>query len=64
MAYNLGTGRGTSVLEMVAAFKKASGKVYPCTDRASLIRRKGPETDVSGCKTAGDSHQVLPQEAG
>jgi UDP-glucose 4-epimerase len=27
VAYNLGTGRGTSVLEMVAAFKKASGKV-------------------------------------
>ena len=26
-AYNLGTGRGTSVLEMVAAFEKASGKV-------------------------------------
>ena len=24
---NLGTGRGTSVLEMVAAFEKASGKV-------------------------------------
>ncbi|KEH21026.1 UDP-D-glucose/UDP-D-galactose 4-epimerase [Medicago truncatula] len=26
-AYNLGTGRGTSVLEMVSAFEKASGKV-------------------------------------
>ncbi|VFQ63242.1 unnamed protein product [Cuscuta campestris] len=26
VAYNLGTGRGTSVLEMVAAFEKASGK--------------------------------------
>lgn len=25
--YNLGTGRGTSVLEMVSAFEKASGKV-------------------------------------
>jgi nucleoside-diphosphate-sugar epimerase len=25
--YNLGTGRGTSVLEIVAAFEKASGKV-------------------------------------
>lgn len=25
--YNLGTGNGTSVLEMVAAFEKASGKV-------------------------------------
>lgn len=27
VAYNLGTGQGTSVLEMVAAFEKASGKV-------------------------------------
>lgn len=26
--YNLGTGKGTSVLEMVAAFEKASGKVF------------------------------------
>ncbi|KEH21196.1 UDP-glucose 4-epimerase [Medicago truncatula] len=25
--YNLGTGKGTSVLEMVAAFEQASGKV-------------------------------------
>lgn len=25
--YNLGTGKGTSVLEMVAAFEKTSGKV-------------------------------------
>lgn len=25
--YNLGTGKGTSVLEMVAAFERASGKV-------------------------------------
>jgi len=28
-AYNLGTGRGYSVLEMVAAFEKASGKKIP-----------------------------------
>lgn len=27
--YNLGTGRGTSVMEMVAAFEKASGKKIP-----------------------------------
>lgn len=27
-AYNLGTGRGTSVLQMVAAFEEASGKVF------------------------------------
>ncbi|KAJ4952986.1 hypothetical protein NE237_029818 [Protea cynaroides] len=37
VAYNLGTGRGTSVLEMVAAFEKASGKKIPiklCPRRA------------------------------
>ncbi|KAF7150144.1 hypothetical protein RHSIM_Rhsim02G0244800 [Rhododendron simsii] len=28
--YNLGTGKGTSVLEMVDAFEKASGKVLNC----------------------------------
>ena len=35
VAYNLGTGTGTSVLEMVAAFEKASGKSIPLniTDR-------------------------------
>jgi UDP-glucose 4-epimerase len=27
-AYNLGTGKGTSVLEIVNAFEKASGKVH------------------------------------
>ena len=27
--YNLGTGRGTSVLEMVTAFEKASGEKLP-----------------------------------
>jgi len=27
IAYNLGTGCGASVLEMVAAFEKAAGKV-------------------------------------
>ncbi|KAG0452055.1 hypothetical protein HPP92_025893 [Vanilla planifolia] len=34
--YNLGTGKGTSVLEMVSAFEKASGKSIPlvmCTRR-------------------------------
>ena len=29
MTYNLGTGKGYSVLEMVSAFKKASGKNIP-----------------------------------
>jgi UDP-glucose 4-epimerase len=35
VVYNLGTGRGTSVLEMIKAFEKASGKTikYQITDR-------------------------------
>ncbi len=30
VTYNLGTGKGYSVLEMVAAYEKASGKQIPC----------------------------------
>ncbi|KAJ1427084.1 UDP-glucose 4-epimerase [Sesbania bispinosa] len=42
-AYNLGTGRGTSVLEMVAAFEKASGKKIPIK---FCPRRPGDATAV------------------
>ncbi|KAG5011357.1 hypothetical protein JHK87_019872 [Glycine soja] len=42
-AYNLGTGRGTSVLEMVAAFEKASGKKIPLK---MCPRRPGDATAV------------------
>ncbi|KAL3499390.1 hypothetical protein ACH5RR_038483 [Cinchona calisaya] len=42
-AYNLGTGRGTSVLEMVAAFKRASGKDIPIK---LCPRRPGDATAV------------------
>ncbi|KAL3498794.1 hypothetical protein ACH5RR_041526 [Cinchona calisaya] len=42
-AYNLGTGRGTSVLEMVAAFEKASGKDIPIK---LCPRRPGDATAV------------------
>ncbi|KAF9601323.1 hypothetical protein IFM89_018751 [Coptis chinensis] len=42
-AYNLGTGRGTSVLEMVAAFEKASGKKIPIK---LCPRRPGDATAV------------------
>jgi UDP-glucose 4-epimerase len=35
-AYNLGTGRGTSVLEIVKAFEKASGKVYKIKENLGL----------------------------
>jgi UDP-glucose 4-epimerase len=44
--YNLGTGKGTSVLEMVAAFEKASGKKIPYVIAA---RRPG---DVAQCYAA------------
>lgn len=42
-AYNLGTGHGTSVLEMVAAFEKASGKQIPIR---LCPRRPGDATAV------------------
>lgn len=41
--YNLGTGRGTSVLEMVAAFEKASGKKIPLK---FVSRRPGDSSEV------------------
>ncbi|XP_072981037.1 bifunctional UDP-glucose 4-epimerase and UDP-xylose 4-epimerase 1-like [Typha angustifolia] len=43
VAYNLGTGCGTSVLEMVAAFEKASGKKIPVK---LCPRRPGDATAV------------------
>jgi len=43
VTYNLGTGRGYSVLEMVAAFEKASGKKIPCR---IAPRRAG---DIAAC---------------
>ena len=38
MTYNLGTGHGYSVLDVVAAFEKASGKAIPYR---YLARRSG-----------------------
>jgi UDP-glucose 4-epimerase len=43
VTYNLGTGRGYSVLDMVAAFEKASGKKVAC---AIAPRRAG---DIAQC---------------
>lgn len=43
VAYNLGTGCGTSVLEMVAAFEKAAGKKIPIK---LCPRRPGDATSV------------------
>jgi len=42
-AYNLGTGRGYSVLEMISAFEKVSGKKIPY----KLVARR--EGDVASC---------------
>ncbi|KAI5074352.1 hypothetical protein GOP47_0010313 [Adiantum capillus-veneris] len=41
--YNLGTGRGTSVLEIVAAFERASGKKIPLK---FIGRRAGDSSEV------------------
>jgi len=43
LTYNLGTGRGSSVLEMVRAFEKASGKTIPFQ---LVDRRPG---DIAAC---------------
>jgi UDP-glucose 4-epimerase len=43
VAYNLGTGRGYSVLEMITAFEQASGKTVPYQ---LVDRRPG---DVASC---------------
>ena len=42
-AFNLGTGRGTSVLELVAAFERATGRSVPCR---MAPRRAG---DIAEC---------------
>ncbi|MDE2407877.1 MAG: UDP-glucose 4-epimerase GalE [Xanthomonadaceae bacterium] len=43
-AFNLGTGRGYSVREMVAAFEAASGRAIPCW---SVERRAGDVTELT-----------------
>jgi UDP-glucose 4-epimerase len=43
VVYNLGTGRGYSVLEMVAAFAKAAGRTIPYR---IMARRPG---DIATC---------------
>jgi len=39
--YNLGTGKGTTVLEMVAAFEKVSGKVLTTQVFCSVVLELG-----------------------
>lgn len=49
--YNLGTGRGTSVLEMVSAFEKASGKKIPLKFAG---RRPGDVSEVYAATTKAE----------
>ncbi|MDP9423513.1 MAG: UDP-glucose 4-epimerase GalE [Pseudomonadota bacterium] len=41
--FNLGTGRGTSVRELIVAFERASGQTIPCADAA---RRSGDVAEL------------------
>ncbi|PSR91511.1 Bifunctional UDP-glucose 4-epimerase and UDP-xylose 4-epimerase [Actinidia chinensis var. chinensis] len=58
VAYNLGTGCGTSVLEMVAAFEKASGKKIPIK---LCPRRPGDATAVYA--STGEAEKELGWKA-
>ncbi|WP_257957058.1 GDP-mannose 4,6-dehydratase [Nocardioides sp. B-3] len=51
-ARNLGTGRGTSVLEMIAAFERAAGKEIPYT---VMPRRAGDLTETYGDPTRAEA---------
>lgn len=52
-AFNLGTGRGTSVLELVSAFERANGVKIPCEVRA---RRSGDSAQAwADVSTAQDT---------
>ena len=58
-AYNIGTGRGVSVLEVVAAFEKASGRPVPYE---IVARRPG---DIASCYASPDlAARELGWEAG
>lgn len=52
-AFNLGTGRGQSVLEMVRAFEAASGRVVPCN---IVARRPG---DVAMSYASAEKARVV-----
>lgn len=56
--FNLGTGRGYSVLEMVAAFERASGRVVPCEVHP---RRQGDIAELTADPSR--AHTVLDWEA-
>ncbi|KAK3013971.1 hypothetical protein RJ639_008131 [Escallonia herrerae] len=52
--YNLGTGKGTSVLEMVAAFEKASGKKIPLV----MAGRRPGDAEVVYASTDKAAHEL------
>lgn len=52
--YNLGTGRGTSVLEMVAAFEKASGKKIPL----KIANRRPGDAETVYASTEKAEHEL------
>ncbi|CAK9163077.1 unnamed protein product [Ilex paraguariensis] len=52
--YNLGTGKGTSVLEMVAAFEKASGKKIPLV----IAGRRPGDAEVVYASTDKAEHEL------
>ncbi|KAI7989341.1 hypothetical protein LOK49_LG13G01004 [Camellia lanceoleosa] len=52
--YNLGTGKGTSVLEMVTAFENASGKIIPLT----FAGRRPGDAEVVYASTDKAEHQL------
>eukprot|EP00262_Sarcandra_glabra_P017366 TRINITY_DN5938_c0_g1_i1.p1 TRINITY_DN5938_c0_g1~~TRINITY_DN5938_c0_g1_i1.p1 ORF type:complete len:350 (-),score=71.99 TRINITY_DN5938_c0_g1_i1:237-1286(-) len=52
--YNLGTGKGTSVLEMVAAFEKASGKKIPVV----MAGRRPGDAEIVYASTEKAEHEL------
>lgn len=76
--YNLGTGRGTSVFEMVKAFSEASGKALPhkvvarragdlatvCADATRARRELGWETELTIADAMRDTLNFLEKQNG
>ncbi len=58
IAYNLGTGRGYSVLEMIAAFERASGRAVPY----EIVARR-PGDVAASYADAGSAQRDLPWKA-
>ena len=62
--WNLGTGRGTSVLELVAAFEKASGRPVPyeiVTRRAGDIASSYADPSLAGAELGWSATRTVEQ---